>query len=134
MRQITTALVGLYSVYRRVVARVTTDFFEAELSATSSARQATTHWLAKAGDIPSVAEVTSGPDAPFAASYSPGAACLDGHAHRQSAGFTNPPEGWDTDLVFNTSTFETGPTLARRRRSESFLTGSNNTVAVSASK
>ena len=83
MHQITTALVGLYSVYsvyRRVVARVTTDFFEAGLSATSSARQATTHWLAKAGDIPSVAEVTSGPDAPIAASYSPGAACLDGHA------------------------------------------------------
>ena len=61
------------ALYRRVVAKVTTDFFEAELSATSPARLATTRWLTAAGDLPGVADVTSGPHAPIAASYCPGA-------------------------------------------------------------
>ena len=61
------------ALYRRVVAKVTTDFFEAELSATSPARLAATRRLAAAGDLPSVADVTSGPHAPIAASYCPGA-------------------------------------------------------------
>ncbi len=61
------------ALYRRVVAKVTTDFFEAELSATSPARLATTRRLTAAGDLPSVAEVTSGSRAPIAAGYCPGA-------------------------------------------------------------
>jgi dienelactone hydrolase len=61
------------AVYRRVVAKVTTDFFEAELSAAPPARFTTTRRLAAAGDIPSVAELTSGPRAPIAAGYCPGA-------------------------------------------------------------
>jgi predicted dienelactone hydrolase len=61
------------AAYRRVVAEVTTDFFEAELSATPPAKLSTTRWLAAAGDIPSLADLTSGPRAPIAAGYCPGA-------------------------------------------------------------
>ena len=53
------------AVYRRVVARVRTEFFEAELSATSPTRQATTRSLAKAGDVSSVADLASGPALPL---------------------------------------------------------------------
>ena len=61
------------AIYRHVVTEVTTDFFEAELSAKPLGRGATTRWLAAAGDIPGLARVTSGPRAPVAASYCPGA-------------------------------------------------------------
>ena len=61
------------AVYRHVVTGVTTEFFEAALSTRPLARGAITRWLAAAGDIPGVAQVTSGPRAPVAASYCPGA-------------------------------------------------------------
>jgi hypothetical protein len=61
------------AVYRRVVARVRTEFFEAELSATSPTRQAATRSLAKAEDVSSVADGYVRPRAPTAASYCPGA-------------------------------------------------------------
>ena len=53
------------------VAKVTTDFFEAELSARSPPRLATTRRLTAAGDLSSVAEVTSGSRAPIVAGYLP---------------------------------------------------------------
>jgi hypothetical protein len=61
------------ALYRRVVAAVTTNFFQAELLAQPPGISAITHRLATVGDIPGVAQVTSGPRAPITASYCPGA-------------------------------------------------------------
>ena len=59
--------------YRRVVVEVTTNFFEAELYTTPPVRLTTTRRMAAAGDVPTVADLASGPRAPIAAGYCPGA-------------------------------------------------------------
>jgi hypothetical protein len=99
------------AVYRRVVARVRTEFFEAELSATSPTRQAATRSLAKAEDVSSVADGYVRPPRSHCRQLLPGRACMDGPAHRSS---------------------RPGRTQLRRRRSESFLPGPNIMVGISA--
>jgi len=54
--------------YRSVVARATTDFFEAELDA----KRAGVTWLERAGNVPGVAQLFAGGQAPVADGWCPG--------------------------------------------------------------